>query len=76
MIGNMVPVQSSAIKAIGYDWPKHTLLVEFKSGGFYTYKGVSHSLYRELRTAESIGRFYHNHIKGNFPYEVKEWPNI
>lgn len=65
----MIPVKSSLIKAIGYDRDTQELTIEFKTGGKYRYKGFSESMWENFHTAESVGKFFVNNIKGNYPYE-------
>lgn len=66
----MIPVESSLIKAIGYDKETEKLTVEFKRGGQYSYYGVSPETYDNFRQAESIGKFFLMEIKGLFPFEI------
>jgi hypothetical protein len=65
----MKPVNSSTVKAIGYDAAKKVLDVEFHHGGTYRYVGVPAELYAELEAAESPGKFLHAKIKGRFSFE-------
>jgi hypothetical protein len=53
---NMQPVDSSAIKAIGYE--DGTMRVEFGSGGVYEYQGISQGVYDNLVNAPSIGKAF------------------
>jgi hypothetical protein len=61
---NMLPVNSSAIRAVGYDG--HTLSVEFHSGKTYDHPGVPDSVYREFMAASSMGAYYGRHIRGRY----------
>lgn len=60
----MVPVQSSNVKAVGYDADKSELHVQFHNGGHYRYLGVSPEKHRALMAASSVGSHLHSHIKG------------
>lgn len=60
------PVSSSNIQAIGYDEDKRILAVEFKSGSIYHYADIGADLALDLVNAESIGRFYSQHVRGKF----------
>ena len=62
------PVESSNIKAIGYEDFTTTLGVEFASGMVYHYDGVPHDVFRRYVTAPSAGKFHHAHIKDQYPY--------
>ena len=59
-------VKSSNIAAIGYDSTSKTLEVEFKTGAAYSYSGVSPSVARAFRKAQSIGGYFSKEIKGNY----------
>lgn len=60
-------VDSSNIQALSFDEPTQTVCVRFKGGGIYTYIGVSHEIYVNLRHAPSVGVYLNNVVKG-FPY--------
>jgi hypothetical protein len=60
----MISVNSSAIRAIGYDG--YTLTVEFHSGRVYDHPGVPYSVYVGLLQADSIGTYYNRHIRGKY----------
>lgn len=64
----MQNVSSSNLSAIGYDEETKTLRIEFNSGSTYDYRGVPKRLMEELLGAESIGSFFHSHIRNDFPY--------
>ena len=49
----LVPVDSSAIRAVGYDG--HTLIVEFHTGRIYDHPNVPYSVYAGLMRASSMG---------------------
>ena len=59
----MINVQSSNLKAIGYDEHQNTLYVEFKHGGKYKYLNVDKSVYDKLLVADSKGKFFDQNIK-------------
>ncbi len=65
-------VESSNIKALGYDLAAGILEVEFRNGGIYQYAGVGAELYGNLLEADSKGRFLNQEIKGRF--EVEKMP--
>ena len=52
---NMEQVESSAVKAIGYDEGTRTARVEFKKGATYDYDNVPPDSYARLKEAKSIG---------------------
>jgi hypothetical protein len=56
------PVQSSALKSLGYDGETETLEVEFHGGAVWQYLEVPQALYDGLRDADSKGAHFHAHI--------------
>lgn len=60
-------VTSSNISQIGYDGDD--MLILFNSGIVYRYKNVPKIVYELAGEAESVGQFFHRHIKGHFTYE-------
>ncbi len=59
-------VDSSSVRSVGYDRASATLEVEFRNGGIYRYEGVSVEIWHQLRHADSIGRFFHDHVRDQF----------
>ncbi|GAB16798.1 hypothetical protein GOEFS_014_00400 [Gordonia effusa NBRC 100432] len=57
------PVSSSSLASVGYDETTRTLEVEFNSGSAYQYFDVPMSTYTELTTADSIGRYFVEHVR-------------
>lgn len=60
----MIRVNSSAIRAVGYDG--YTLSVKFHSGRVYDHPGVPWTVYHEFMSASSMGRYYSYHIRGRY----------
>ena len=60
----MTGVESSQVKAVGYDPQTKTLAVTFTrgAGAVYHYPGVSPELHQQFMKAESIGKFFGQHI--------------
>lgn len=63
----LTPVTSSNISAIGYEGS--SLYVWFKSGILYEYPGVPWDTYQALMANESVGRYFHQHIRNKFEYK-------
>jgi KTSC domain-containing protein len=61
----MQTVQSSNLKAIGYDSASETLAVEF-ANGVYHYAGIAPELFADFQAAESKGKFFQQHIRPRF----------
>lgn len=61
----LFPVESNQVKAIGYDAATETLAMQFKhgAGAIYHYPNVTKELHEALMAAESIGKFFGQHIK-------------
>ena len=60
------PVTSSNIQQVGHQ--NADLFITFNSGGTYRYDGVQESVFEERLASESVGKFFHARIKGQFPY--------
>lgn len=67
----MHPVQSSTIAALGYNAANLELHVQFKSGHYHVYRGVSPGQYLAFSSAESKGKHFHARIKGRFESEKR-----
>ena len=59
---DMIPVNSSAIRAVDYDG--YTLTVEFHSGRAYHHPGVPVWVFSEFMAASSLGAYYNRFIRG------------
>ena len=63
------PVESTAIKSVGYNEDKQLLEVEIlETGRIYQYKGVSVEEYLDFMDAKSLGEYYNRVIKENYEY--------
>ena len=68
----LTQVESSLIKAVGYDAATQVLTVTFvDQEGTYEYQKVPESVYKELMAAESKGSFFAKNIKGKFEFVKK-----
>jgi KTSC domain len=65
-----IGVESSSVRAIGYNAATFELEIEFHSGRSYRYSKVPIAAYRLLLQAPSIGEFVNKQIKPRF--EAKE----
>lgn len=70
----MLSVNSSVAYAIGYDADSQILQVEFQSGEIYQYFDVEAETWEDFHSADSIGEFFNQEIKGN--YECDRIDNI
>lgn len=73
----LTPVTSSQVKAIGYDPLTKTLACQFVHGAghIYHYPNVEPKTHAEFMAAESIGKFFGQHIKA-LPFEKYEAPKV
>ena len=60
------PVQSSAIRSIGYDAQNHVIEIESINGRTYQYLNVPEFLYRGLMLARSKGEYFGRRINNRF----------
>jgi hypothetical protein len=59
--------RSSAVLAITYDAAARELTVTYVGGRRYAYADVPDRVYRQFRSAESLGRFVNAVIKPRYP---------
>lgn len=65
-----VAVDSSSLRALGYDPEREVLEVEFRSGALYRYQQVPAEVVAELLAAESLGRYFNQAFKTRgFPFQ-------
>jgi len=65
----MIPVSSSNVAELGYDYDNQLLYVKFVNGRTYVYKGVPETEFNNLKNAPSIGSYLHRNFKNVYPYE-------
>lgn len=58
------PVKSSFIKEIG--WDEGILEIQFLNDQVWQYRTVPPAVWEGFRIAESHGKFFHLHIKGQY----------
>jgi hypothetical protein len=64
------PVESTAIKSIGYNEDKQILEVEIlETGRVYKYFNVPLEEYMDFLDAKSLGEYYNRVIKENYEYK-------
>ena len=66
---NRHPVESSAVRSLGYQPDMEILEVEYQNGRVYRYYGVPQAVYDELMGGGSIGEFVNYIIKPNHRYK-------
>ena len=61
---------SSAIVSGFYNQHTKQLGIRFKSGNLYGYSDVEESVWRGFADAESQGKYFNDHIRGRYDFEV------
>ena len=61
-----VPVESTALAAVGYSKRLRALELEFRNGAIYRYLDVAPGVHAALMAAPSKARFYHKNIRGKY----------
>jgi hypothetical protein len=61
-------VESSCLRAVGYDPSRRRLELEFTTGTVYDYEAVPPTVHDGLLAAESLGRYFNRRIRGRFRY--------
>lgn len=70
---DLQPVDSSVIKALGYDEANQTLLVQMVANSeVYAYKDVPAKVYKSFLDSPSKGRFYTDKIKGKYTSDKQD----
>ena len=65
----MKPVNSSFIKAVGYDANNRWLVTNHNDGTSIIYKEVPEHIYTGILEAESVGKYFHANIRGKFEFQ-------
>ena len=63
---------SSVIEEIDYNVDAKELIIEFKNGSVYVYSDVPNSVFIELFSAQSRGKFFHANVKNNFIFRKEK----
>ena len=64
---SLEPVDSSCFSSVGYDSSLGLLWVEFWNTGIYYYEDLSYDNYLDFISADSLGGYYNDYIKGQYP---------
>lgn len=65
---DMKDVDSSMINKVGYDSESETLQIEYNSTALYQYFDVPKSVFDDLFSKESIGKYAHKNIRFNYEF--------
>ena len=61
-----IPVESTAIAAVGYSKKLRALEIEFRNGAIYRYLEVEPAVYEDLLNAQSKARYYDQFIRHRY----------
>ncbi len=64
---NMIRVNSTAIREIGYDPQTGRMKVTFVEGNSYDFCDVPQHVFDAFLRASSKGAYYNTHIRGRYP---------
>lgn len=68
----LIPIDSSGVRAVGYEEERQTLYVQYVDGDLYEYFEVPASEVIDLFQADSIGWFVNKRIKPYYDYRKLE----
>lgn len=64
----MTDIGSSSIRDASYDEGKQEMTLTFSGNRKYIYRDVSKKIFDDLCGDKSSGLYFHNHIKGKYPF--------
>jgi hypothetical protein len=64
---DMIPVNSAAMVAVGYDPERRLMKITFAQGHTYDFCDVPRQVFDELMRAASKGTYYNQSIKDRYP---------
>lgn len=64
-------VSSSLLNSVGYDPDEQVLEVELQDGNIYQYTDVPEETYHGLMDADSLGRYFNNHVRGHSYHRIR-----
>jgi hypothetical protein len=59
-------VESTMIRSYGFDSSTSTLEVEFNNGAIWQYFDVPESIFYEMKSSGSCGKFFNANIRGQY----------
>ena len=67
---NMIPVDSTTLRSVGYDAERLLLQIEFQNHSLYQYFNVPATAYEELLHASSKGACFNRTIRSRFDFAL------
>jgi hypothetical protein len=64
---NEKPVESTWITDLRYSRANKLLTMSLSNGRRFTFSGITRATFEQWTKAPSIGRYYHQKIKNNYP---------
>ena len=74
-LSDRVDFDSTTLASATYDHRQNQLHVDFRDGSRYIYSTVAATLFRDLVASSSTGKFFNQHIRGQFPYARQRGEN-
>jgi hypothetical protein len=62
-------VESSNIARVAYDNAAESLHVEFKNGSLYVYSEVPQTVFEEMLSARSVGKYFGKNVRDVYPFD-------
>ena len=63
-----VTVTSTTVASAGYDDSARVMEIEFTGGAVYRYDGVPRQVFEEMLAAESVGRYFNEHVRDVYAF--------
>lgn len=63
---NMELVDSTNITKVGYHADSKTMMVEYRNGRVYEYRGVPQEVFQNAKDSESVGSYISRNVKGRY----------
>ena len=67
---NMITVDSTTLRTVGYDAERQLLHIEFQNRSRYQYFNVPATVYEELLRAPSKGAFFNRTVRPRFDFAL------
>ena len=62
-------VNSSNLDLVGHDPITSEMIVRFKNGDIYRYENIKESVYKDMISAVSVGKFFNSNIRGKYEFK-------
>jgi lysyl-tRNA synthetase class 2 len=72
----IIAVDSTSLRAVGYDAERQLLQIEFQNRSIYQYFEVPATVYQELMQAPSKGAYFNQSIRPRFAFALVKAPSL